>query len=613
MSNTPSTQTYIVDLEPVGKRVQIKPHQSLVDAARLAGLDLITSCDGLGICASCKIHLMHGQLSAPTAQEKNKLSDADLKEGIRLACQARPRSDVRINVPPSSVIQGQKLQVEGIQQAMSLSVAITAVDVHLSPPSQTDLNDDLTRIRQACPVPFTASLPLLHRLPTRLREYAWHVRLILNENELLAVLPAGADYFGLALDIGSTKIAAYWVNLQSGAVFHQTGFMNPQIAYGEDVVNRIAFANQGEKQSQILHQILIDSLNQHIQDTCLQFSLQPDQIVDVVVVGNTIMHHLFCGLPVRSMGEAPYVPVVKQALSIPAATLTLDIAPGATVYLPPNIAGYVGADHSAAISAVRLKESQHTVCLVDIGTNTEISLIHNHTLTACSCASGPAFEGAHIRDGMRAAPGAIEQVSILNQQISVSTIGQKPPVGICGSGILSAAAEMRKNEIIDRRGVFQKKHPLVQHDGKQPYLRLTQPSENHQNHAILINRADIQEVQLAKGAIRSGIEILCQKAGILPEQVDQWLIAGAFGTHLDIASAIEIGMFPAVPFERFQQIGNAAGVGAKEMLINNDQRRQIEAIINQIEYIELTAEASFSDTYMLALSLEKKDSLYHED
>jgi uncharacterized 2Fe-2S/4Fe-4S cluster protein (DUF4445 family) len=415
------------------------------------------------------------------------------------------------------------------------------------------------------------------------------------------------------LDIGSTKIAAYWVDLSNGAILQQTGLMNPQISYGEDVVNRIAFANQGEKQSQKLHQVLMDTINQHIAASCAQFSLQIEQLVELVVVGNTIIHHLFCGLPVRSMGEAPYVPVVKQALTIPAVQLNLNVAAGASVYLPPNIAGYVGADHTAAISAVRLMDMQKTVCLIDIGTNTEISLIHNRTITACSCASGPAFEGAHIRDGMRAAPGAIEQVRIKNNQISVQTIHQKPAVGICGSGILSAAAEMRKNNIIDRRGVFQKQHPLVHQAEKQTYLSLSDPQPDTQNHAVLITRSDIHEVQLAKGAIRSGIEILCQKAGISPTQVDQWLIAGAFGTHLDIASAVEIGMFPNVPLERFSQIGNAAGVGAKELLINVEQRKRLEDVVKQINYIELTAEPSFSDTYVLTLALEKNDRLPLED
>ncbi|MAT41159.1 MAG: hypothetical protein CL609_02380 [Anaerolineaceae bacterium] len=617
MSHSDPKKLFIVDLEPLGKRVQIQSDQTIVDAALLAGLDLITSCDGLGICASCKIHLMQGQLSSPTIEEKNKLSDLDLNEGIRLACQVSPHSDVRIYVPPGSLTQGQKLQVEGRQQTVYLSSSISALDLSLTPPSQTDLSDDFERLRQNClenhQINLSASLPVLQNLPEILRNNQWQVRLVLNRNELVSVLPSKTDYYGLALDIGSTKIAAYWVNLTSGAIIKQTGFMNPQISFGEDVVNRITYANQGEKQLQKLHEVLINTITQHISETCAEFDLQPQQIVDMVVVGNTIIHHLFCGLPVRSMGEAPYVPVVKQALDFPAVQLNLKIANGAKVYLPPNIAGYVGADHTAAISAVRLNEQKQTVCLIDIGTNTEISLIHNQTIQACSCASGPAFEGAHIRDGMRAAPGAIEQVYINQDQISYTTINQKPAVGICGSGILSAAAEMRKNSILDRRGVFQKSHPLVQHNGKETFLPLAAPQQKNQNHTILINRSDIHEVQLAKGAIRSGIEILCKKADIEPQNVDVWLIAGAFGTHLDIQSAIDIGMFPDTPLVRYQQIGNAAGVGAKELLINAERRQQLEEVVKDINYIELTAEPTFSDTYVQALSLEKNEKLDFED
>jgi uncharacterized 2Fe-2S/4Fe-4S cluster protein (DUF4445 family) len=617
MSHSAPKKLFIVDLEPLGKRVQIQSDQTIVDAALLAGLDLITSCDGLGICASCKIHLMQGQLSTPTIEEKNKLSDLDLSEGVRLACQVSPRSDVRVYVPPGSLTQGQKLQVEGKQHTIHLSSSISALDLSFSPPSQTDLNDDFERVRQIClenhQISLKASLPVLQNLPGILRTNQWQVRLVLNRDELVSVLPSKTDYYGLALDIGSTKIAAYWVNLITGAIIQQTGFMNPQISYGEDVVNRITYANQGEKQFQKLHEVLINTINQHILETCAAFDLEPQQIVDMVVVGNTIIHHLFCGLPVRSMGEAPYVPVVKQALVFPASQLNLYLANGAKVYLPPNVAGYVGADHTAAISAVRLNEQKQTICLIDIGTNTEISLIHNQTIQACSCASGPAFEGAHIRDGMRAAPGAIEQVFINQGQISFTTINQKPAVGICGSGILSAAAEMRKNLILDRRGVFQKSHPLVHQNGKETYLPLSDPQQKNQNHTILINRSDIHEVQLAKGAIRSGIEILCKKANIQPKDVDLWLIAGAFGTHLDIQSAIDIGMFPDVPLARYQQIGNAAGVGAKELLINAEQRQQLEKVVKHINYIELTAEPTFSDTYIQALSLEKNEKLDFED
>ncbi|PKO17854.1 MAG: hypothetical protein CVU39_05055 [Chloroflexi bacterium HGW-Chloroflexi-10] len=613
MSN-PSEKTFTIDLEPIGKRIQLNPDKTIADAAMFAGIPLVTSCNGLGICASCKILLVQGQLTAPTVGEKSKLSEAAISEGIRLACQARPLSDVRIHIPPGSLTFGQQLQIEGIHNLIPLSPTISPLNVQLSPPSQSDLDSDFERLRkvyqQYYPEPLRASLSVLRTLPGCLRKNNWNVRLILKNNELVSILPTDSEFFGLALDIGSTKIAAYWVSLNNGTIIKQAGFMNPQISYGEDVVNRISFANQGKKQQNKLQQVLIESINQHILETCRELNIYEEQIVDLVVVGNTVIHHLFCGLPVRSMGEAPYVSVVKKALTIPSSEFNLFVAPGAKIYLPPNIAGYVGADHTAALSAVRLFETGKTICLIDIGTNTEISLIHNKKIIACSCASGPAFEGAHIRDGMRAAPGAIEKVSIQNNTVSFSTIGQKQPVGICGSGILSVAAEMRKNAIIDHRGVFQKKHPLTRTEGKQSYFVLAESDQLNNNHAITISRSDINEIQLAKGAIRTGIEILCQKSGIIPQQIDQFLIAGAFGTYLDLESAIEIGMFPDVELDRFQQIGNAAGVGARELLINAEQRHQLEIMADQIEYVELTSELTFNDTYVLALYLEKNDSLF---
>ena len=612
--------TYQVDLEPVGKRVMLGHGQTLVDAALLGGLDLITSCNGLGICGSCKIRLLAGNLSPLSAEEYEKLSSTERKEGFRLACQAEPNSDVRIYIPAGSLTQGQQLQVDGVQGQLTHLPLISALDVTLPQPSQTDLRSDLQRVQDSCLVNGIelndVPLTLLQNLPLLIRENHWEVRLVIFKNEkrtrLAAILPHGSPYFGLALDIGSTKIAAYWVDLASGAILEQSGFINPQISFGEDVVNRIAYANLGMDQQRKLQQILIATLNQYIEESCQKLEIQPEQIVDMTVVGNTAIHHLFCGLPVRSLGEAPYVAVVTEALYLLAEQINIRAAPGCLIFLPPNIAGYVGADHTAALIATRFYESQQTLCLIDIGTNTEISLIRAGKIRSCSCASGPAFEGAHIYDGMRAAPGAIEQVRINGQEVTVHTIAQRPAVGICGSGILSAAAELRRNKIIDQRGVFDKKHPLVKEEDRQSYCVLAESQQGDSVHNIRVTRHDINEIQLAKGAIRAGIEILLKDAGITAQQVDHYLIAGAFGTHLDLQSAIEIGMFPDVALDKYQQIGNAAGVGARELLVNETQRRTATQIVKNVEYIELTSEPTFSDTYVVALHLEKNDSLFTE-
>ncbi len=327
----------------------------------------------------------------------------------------------------------------------------------------------------------------------------------------------------------------------------------------------------------------------------------------MVVVGNTVIHHLFCGFPVKSLGESPYLPYKKKALSIPANEIGIHIADHAYIYLPPIIAGYVGADHTAAILATRMAGAKETVCLIDVGTNTEISLINQQVIRSCSCASGPAFEGAHIQDGMRAASGAIEKVSIDNDKISFQTINQKPPVGICGSGILSIAAEFHRNHIIDQRGVFQSSHKLTHIKDGQKYVVVANKREGDDSFEIRVTRKDINEIQLAKGAIRSGIEILCKKSGIKPIDIDQFLIAGAFGTHLHLESAIEIGMFPDVDINRYHQIGNAAGVGARELLVNAALRKEAKDLVESIQYIELTVEPEFSNIYVQSLYLERND------
>ncbi len=595
MKKNHTTSQFTIDFEPVGKRVLSHPDETLADSALRAGIDLITSCNGLGVCTSCKIEVMEGMVSPPTTNEQARLSQLKDNTHLRLACQTFPLGDVRIFIPAGSLTQGQQLQVDGHYHPTDLNTPFLTKTIEIPAPSLHDLRGDWERVQDSylslVSIPLKTSLPVLKEIPERIRSLNWKVKLVVRDvgmhHELISLLPPYSSYYGIAFDIGSTKIAAFLINLESGEMIDQTGFMNPQIAVGEDIINRLSHAMQTSDKARKLQDMLVDRINQYLHETIRKFKLEPAQIVDMVVVGNTAIHHLFCGLPVKSLGEAPYVPAIQHSLSFPALQQGIHIAPGAQIYLPPNIAGYVGADHTAAVLATRIQESVKTLCLIDIGTNTEISLIHQGKIHACSCASGPAFEGAHIQDGMRAAPGAIDQVKIENGHIEVSTIGQKPASGICGSGILSVMAEMRRNHIIDHRGVFNRKHPLVD-----PEHKLLILNKNENGHVIKITRKDVNEVQLAKGAIRSGIEILCQKAGIEPDQIDHFLIAGAFGNYLDLASAIEIGMFPDVPLERYTQIGNAAGAGARMLLVNHTQRNLAEQIGREILYVELTAEAN---------------------
>ena len=313
------------------------------------------------------------------------------------------------------------------------------------------------------------------------------------------------------------------------------------------------------------------------------------------------MHHFFANLPVRQLGEAPYVPAVTHSMELNARDIGLDISPAGLIYLPPNIAGYVGADHIAMLLDTQILSSVDTVVALDIGTNTEISLKTGGKLFSCSCASGPAFEGARIEMGMRAAPGAIEKVDLIHGKLEYSTIDDLPPVGICGSGILDAVAVMLRDSAIDSRGVLQKTHPRMVEVSTQKKYLLAQKPDSGNNHDILVSRKDVNEIQLAKAAIRAGIESLLSQAGITDNDIERMIIAGAFGTYISIKSAIQIGMFPDLPMERFFQVGNAAGAGARHMLLSINERKNGEELAERSQYIELTTFNKFPALYMDAM------------
>ena len=411
----------------------------------------------------------------------------------------------------------------------------------------------------------------------------------------------------MAVDLGTTKLAGYLIDLTSGDTLASVGAMNPQIAFGEDVMSRIGHAIRTEEGKKQLQSAIIEALNTLAMDLCAQVGRSVLDIADAVVVGNTAMHHLFLGLPVKQLGLAPYVAAENQAVYIDAVDLGLEFSPGAKVYSMPNIAGFVGADHTAMLLGSGMVNFDSNVLGLDIGTNTEISLIASGKHYACSTASGPAFEGAHIKHGMRAAPGAIEKVLIRDDEIMLQTIDNRPPVGLCGSGILDVVAQLRKNEIISRRGSFNKEQnsERVQNGSHGDEFILVSDRESNQ-HPITFNRSDINQIQLAKGAMRTGVDVLLEKAGLTAGDLDTIIIAGAFGTYLDIESGIEIGMFPDIPRDKFQQVGNAAGAGARMGLLSLEKRGQAARIVEKVDYVELTVEPSFSKAFARSMLLEVK-------
>lgn len=553
----PAKSHYTVNFQPIGRRILVDSDQTLLNAAQDAGIDIASICGGIGSCNSCKIHLIRGSLTLHTLEEEVIFTTAELDSGYRLACQAFPQSDLTIEIPPESLTAPQRLQVEGQELDVKIKPAVRLITLDIPEPTITDLRSDTVRVIDALALtgeipPIDFAFPVLEELSPVLRRNNWQISLAMRKSSIIAVLPPSRPLLGLAVDVGTTKLAAYLCDLSTGIVLAKAGAMNPQTAFGEDVISRISYSTTVPDGRKTLQRRLIESLNQLIHDLCLQagetgHTATSEQIVEAVVVGNTAMHHLFAGFPVHQLGIAPYVPAVSQSLEIDAERLGLAIAPGAKIYLPPNIAGYVGADHVALLLSTGVSSASKTSIALDIGTNTEISLVHNGQIIACSCASGPAFEGAHIQAGMRAAPGAIERVQLIHGELRTQTIDNLPPVGICGSGILDAIACMQRLGAMDQRGTLLVDHPLVHQNDHSRYFVLIDRSKSGTGQDLVITRKDINEIQLAKGAIRTGIEVLLDVAGIPSHAIEEFIIAGAFGTYINIPSAMQIGMFPSLP------------------------------------------------------------------
>lgn len=597
-----------VDLQPIGRRADVPAGATVMEAAQTAGVELAAVCGGEGICGKCRVRLVHGSLSPLVDAEREWLSDAEIAAGMRLACLARLRGDARIDIPPESLTAAQRLQLEGDETPPELDSAFTTLDVQLPPASLNDLRSDVTRLRESLHILGVGEarfeLPVLAGLSERLRAQGWAARVALNDGRVAGVLPAGARLLGLAVDVGTTKLAAYLVDLESGATLARAGAPNPQVAYGEDVVSRVAYAVQHQDGRRILQARLVERLNDLVEELCQAAGATRDAIVAAVLVGNTAMHHLLLGLPVRQLGEAPYLAALSDAIEARAQEIGLRLAPGASIYLPPNIAGYVGGDHVAMVLATGVQRTERVTIALDIGTNTEISLAAHGRLFSCSCASGPTFEGAHIRDGMRAAPGAVERVQMVDGEVRVQTVGSAAPVGICGSGILDAVAELRRMGVAEVSGRLRRGAPRVREAPGGGAFELVPAAASGHGRAIEVTRKDIHEVQLAKGAIRAGVETLLRVANVPAAAVEDFIIAGAFGTYLDLGSALAVGMFPALPRERFRQVGNAAGVGARRMLLARAARDEAESIATRAEYVELTTYAGFVDLFTEALALD---------
>lgn len=596
---------YRIDFEPAGRKGQCQGNESLLACARRLGVGISSVCGGRGTCRTCRVRVTSGVLSEPTCIEVEALSPQELGDGWRLACQAIPAGNCQLVLPPESMSASQRIYLEGLEVSVPPEPAVKAFHLQLTAPSLSQQQADADRLLAALDEQY--QLPcrkidtnVLRSLSPQMRAWNWECQASVRDDEVVALAPWPSRQLGLAVDLGTTTIAGYLLDLSSGQTLASKGVMNPQISYGEDIISRIDYVIKSPQASTQLQKLVVDKLNEFAFDLCSQAGANVDAIVEAVVVGNTAMHHLLLGLPVRQLALTPFAAAISRALDVKARELGIQIAPGAYIHFPPIITGFVGSDHVAMLLAADSRQAKELTIFLDIGTNTEISLVNGEEITTTSCASGPAFEGGHIRQGMRAAKGAIEKLRIIKDAIYYQTIDEAPPVGICGSGVLDVLAQLYLAGVIDNGGRFMPHHPrLRMTDNLAEFLLVDQEAQDGHS-AIVITQRDIRELQLAKAAIRTGIQLLLEVNGFTEEQVGQVVIAGAFGSYIDLSSAIAVGLLPPLPLNHFRQVGNAAGMGAKLALVSLAEREKARVIASRTRYIELASNPDFKQTFIEA-------------
>jgi len=597
-----------IQFQPTGKRVSVPEGMTILEAAQSSGIELVSVCGGEGYCGQCQVLVLDGKVNKLTSEERFVFSDDELRQGYRLACRTIPQSDIKVEIPDRSLITAPRLQTRSDFRKISIDPLVLAYSVKVVPPDLGDLRSDFKRVTASLPERIKeerlfANTDVLSQLSPKLREENWQATVFVRGREIVGIESSGNPPLGFAVDLGTTKIAAHLINLQTGEDLAVKGAPNPQIGYGEDVISRLNYVLRHPDESNLLSEKARQTLDEILGEMLKETGMTRTQVVEGCIVGNTAMIHLLLDLPIAQLAKAPYVTVTNQALEVRASKLGLKMAPGAYVYIPPNVGGFVGSDHVAMVLATDIYQSKRISLGIDIGTNTEISL-HipgRNYLTSASCASGPAFEGAHISAGMRAAAGAIEKVKITSSDVEIKTVDEKPAVGICGSGIIDAVSELYLNGLVNYRGRFQRDHERVRIGEDTPRFVLVPPDESGSGKEIAIEQEDVNEIQLAKGAIHAGISILLNIAGIKPEDVEEVIIAGAFGSFIKIESALAIGLFPPMPNAKYKQVGNAALLGAKWMLVSREARKFANEIVGDINYVELTTYPKFNRYFAMGM------------
>ncbi len=619
-----------VTFQPSGKRGEVDVGETILEASRDLGVGIESICGGEKSCGKCKVRVLEGKVSSFTAEESQLIDEPEMQEGTRLACSTRIEGDAIIFVPEESLIHQQVRRKEITQRSIELKPAVLSYFVELHPPSFHDLTGDLDRLNQALSETYhlpslKIDLPLLLRLPHILREGNWKVTVFVwMDAEILDIRPGRiTEVYGLAVDIGTTTVAGYLCSLRNGEVLVTESILNPQVVYGEDVMSRIHYAMSHPDGLDRLHRSIIDGLNQLIQSMTQRAHLFPEEILEVTIVGNTLMHHLFLGIHPQYLGVSPFPPVLNRSFDLKARDLGLKVHPSANVHLLPIEAGFVGADHVGVLIAEKPYQRGEMVLIIDVGTNGELAMGNRDQLLSSSCATGPALEGAHIQFGMRAAPGAIERIRIdpdtfevdfkvIGEEHGHSSLSLPKARGICGSGIIEAIAELYRAGVIDKSGRFKKEcpSPRLIMSRETPEFVIAWEGETSIGRAITISQQDVRNVQLAKGALYAGAKLMMKRLGI--EKLDRVILTGAFGSYIDPERAMILGMFPDCDLKNICAVGNAAGEGARLALLNREKRLEANEIVKKVEYLELTIEPDFQQEFIEAMQIpHMKDPFPH--
>ncbi len=630
------TEDALVVFTPSGRRGRFPVGTPILTAARSLGVDIDSVCGGRGLCGRCQIEVgngefaKHGITSRPAhvsdwnqIEERYK-SKRSMAESRRLSCQSLLLKDVVIDVPASSQVHKQVVRKRAEVRDIELDPAIRLHYVVVQQPDMHNPSGDLERLLSALEdqwdlTGLETDLRILQSLQPTLRAGNWQITVAVHRGQVItAIWPGFHDRsFGLAVDVGSTTIAAHLCNLHSGEVVASSGLMNPQIRFGEDLMSRVSYVMMNPGGDQEMTDAVRRAVNELTEEVCEEAGIDREEILNATFVGNPVMHHLLLGIDPTELGGAPFALAANSGITLWASQLDLDFHPDARVYVLPCIAGHVGADTAGVILSEAPHKTDKITLVVDVGTNAEIVLGNRDRLLACSSPTGPAFEGAQISCGQRAAPGAIERVRIDPETLEprFKVIGsdlwsdeegfaeetKKVGVtGICGSGIIEVLAEMFLAGILAQDGTIDgamaARSPRIRPDGRTFSYLLHQGEQE-----ISIVQNDVRAIQLGKAALYAGIRLLMDRLGI--EQLDQIMLAGAFGSHIDTKYAMVLGMIPDCPLENVYSAGNAAGTGARIALLNQVARDEIEQVIRKVEKIETAVEPKFQEHFVAAMGV----------